>query len=148
MTWDPMDCLSHRSLRANTSRIHSTWPSLGYGLLSIKYSMPMLPCSLCMICLFLCLFHAFVTHALHYTWWLILVLVCVFASLVEILLAIAMFTMCHMLLMLVVLGESWCSIAIYIEPLANTMMIFCSYHYKKRHIRDILGRTIFFLSYI
>ena len=94
MTWDPMDCLSHRSLRAKTSRIHSTWPSLGYVLLSITYYMPILPCSLCMICSFLCLWHAFLTHALHYTWWLILVLVCVFASLVEILLAIAMIALC------------------------------------------------------
>ena len=94
MTWDPMDCLSHRSLRAKTSCISSTWPSLGYGLLSITYSMPILPCSLCMICSLLCLCHAFVTHALHYTWWLILILVCVFASLVEILLVIAMFALC------------------------------------------------------
>lgn len=29
--------------------------SLGYGILSITYSMPILPCSLCMICSFLCL---------------------------------------------------------------------------------------------
>ena len=50
-----------------SSHISSTWPSLGYGLLSITYSMPILPCSLCMICSFLCLCHAFVTHALHYT---------------------------------------------------------------------------------
>ena len=35
-----------------------------------------------------------VTHALHYTWWLTLLLVCVFASLVEILLVSAMFAMC------------------------------------------------------
>ena len=33
--------------------------SLGYGLLSITYYMPILPCSLCMICSFLCLCHAF-----------------------------------------------------------------------------------------
>src|SRR3989337_2555633 len=63
MTWDPVDCLSHRSLRAKTSRISSTWPSHGYGLLSNTYSMPILPCSLCMICSFRCLCHAFVTHA-------------------------------------------------------------------------------------
>ena len=91
MTWDPMDCISHRSLRAKTSRISSTWLSHGYGLSSITSYMPILPCPLCMICSFLCLCHAFVTHALHYTWWLILVLVCVFASLVEISLVIAMF---------------------------------------------------------
>ena len=74
-----------------TSRISSTWPSHGYGLFSITYSMPILLCSLCTICSFLCLCHAFLTHALHCTWWLILILVCVFASLVEIVLVIAMF---------------------------------------------------------
>ena len=31
------------------------------------YHLPILPCSLCMICSFLCLCHAFVSHALHYT---------------------------------------------------------------------------------
>ena len=101
MTWGPMECLSHRSLRANTSHISSTWPSLGYGLLSIIYhSMPIFPCSHCMICLFICLCHAFVTHASHYTWWLILILVCVFASLVEILLVIAMFALCPIPMMI------------------------------------------------
>src|SRR3954467_13875450 len=50
-----------------TSRISFTWPSHGYGLLSIIYPLPILPCSLCMICPFLCPCHAFVTHALHYT---------------------------------------------------------------------------------
>ena len=100
MTWNPMDCLSHRSLRANTSRISSTWPSLGYGLLSITYYMPILPCSLCMICSFPCLCHAFVTHAFHYTWWLILLRAYVFASLVEILLVIAMFALCPMPMMI------------------------------------------------
>ena len=91
MTWDPIDFLSHRSLRAKTSRISSTWLSDGYWLSSITYYMPILPCSLCMICPFLCLWHAFVTNALHYTWWLILILVCVFASLVDILLVIVIF---------------------------------------------------------
>ena len=50
--------------------------------------------------LILCLCHAFVTHALHYTWWLILILVCVFASLVEISLVIAMFALCPMPMMI------------------------------------------------
>ena len=50
-----------------SSRISSTWLSHSYGLSSITYYMPILPCSLCMICSFLCLCHAFVTHALHYT---------------------------------------------------------------------------------
>ena len=94
MIWDPVDYPYHRSLCAKTLRISSTWPSHGYGLLSITYSMTILPCSLCMICSLLCLCHALVTHALHYTWWLILVLICVFASLVETLLVLAMFLLC------------------------------------------------------
>ena len=28
------------------------------------------------------------------------------------------------------------------------MFLLCILHYKKRHIRDILGRTNFFLSYL
>ena len=83
-----------------SSRISSTWLSHGYGLLSITYSVPILPCSLCMICSFLCLCNAFVTHALHYTWWLILLRACVFASLVEILLVIALFQLCHIPMMI------------------------------------------------
>ena len=100
MAWDPVDCLSPRSLCAKTSRISSTWLSHGYGLSSITYYMPILPCSLFMICSSLCLCHAFVTHALHYTWLLILLLVCVFASLVEISLVIAMFALCPMPMMI------------------------------------------------
>ena len=100
MTWDSMECLSHRSLRARTSRISSTLFSLGYGLFTTSHFMPILPCSLCMICSFICLCHAFVTHALHYTWWLILVLVCVFASWVEISPVINMFALCPMPMMI------------------------------------------------
>ena len=56
-----------------------------------------------------------------------MLLLCVFACLVEILVAIVMSIMCLMLLLILVLGESWCSIAIYIGLLANTMMILSSY---------------------
>ena len=46
-----MECLpSTHPLRDEPLRISSTWPSHGYGLLSITYSIPILPCSLCMIC--------------------------------------------------------------------------------------------------
>ena len=54
MTWDSMECLSHRSLCARTSRISSTWLSLGYGLFTTSDFMPILPCSHCMIPLLVC----------------------------------------------------------------------------------------------
>ena len=41
------------SLPPLSSRIYSTCPSHGYGFLANTYSMPILPCSLCMICSFL-----------------------------------------------------------------------------------------------
>ena len=127
MTWDPVDYHYDHSLRARTTRISSTWLSHGYGLYITCHLMLILPCSLCMLFLLLCLCHAIVTVACIHPCFTIMLLLCVFACLVEILVAIAMFTMCLMLLLLVVLGESWCPIAIYIWPLTNTLMIFCSY---------------------
>ena len=127
MLWDPVDYPYHRSLHARTTRISFTWLSHGYGLFTTCHLMPILLCSLCMLCLLLCLCHAIVTLACIYPWFTIMLLLCVFACLVDILVSIAMFTMCLMLLLLVVLGESWCPIAIYIWPLANTLMIFFSY---------------------
>ena len=127
MTWDPVDYPYHRSLRARTKRISFTWLSHGYGLFTTCHLMPILSCSRCMLCLFTWFCHAIVTLAWIYPWCTIMILLCVFACLVEILVAIAMFIMCPMLLMLVVLGESWCPIAIYIWSLANTLMTFYSY---------------------
>jgi hypothetical protein len=127
MIWDPMDYPYHRSLRARITCISSTWFSHGYGLYITCYFMPIISCSLCMLCLFPCLCHAIVTLACTYMWFTIMLLLCVFAWLVEILVAIAMISLCPMLLTLVVLGESWYPIAIYIGLLANTMNTSCSY---------------------
>ena len=98
--WDPVNYPSHRSLRATTTRISLTWLSHGYGLYTDCCFMLILPCSLCVLCLLLCLCHAIVTLACIYPWFTIMLLLCVFACLVEILVAIAMFIMCLMLLML------------------------------------------------
>src|SRR4051812_13081638 len=105
MTWDLVDYSYHRSLRATTSRITFTWLSHGYGLFPICHLMPIISCSLCMLCLFLSLCHVIVTLVCIYPGATILLL-CVFACLVEILVAIAIFTMRHMLLLILVLGES------------------------------------------
>ena len=100
MTWDHVDYPYHRSLRARTTRISSTWLSHDYGLFTTCHLMPILLCSLCMLCLLLCLCHAIVTLACIYPWFTIMLLLCVFACLVEILVAITMFIMCLMLLIL------------------------------------------------
>ena len=125
--WDPVDYPYHRPLRARTTRNSSTWLSHGYGPFTTSHIMLILPCSLCVLCLLLCLCHAIVTLACIYPWFTIRLLLCVFACLVEILVAIAMFIMCAILSMLVVLGESWWPIAIYIWLLTNTFMLFSSY---------------------
>ena len=72
MTWDPVDCPSHHSLRATTSRIPFTWLSHGFGLYITCYvmsiftlhAMPLsmiLPCN-CDPCLHLPMIHHFTTH--------------------------------------------------------------------------------------
>ena len=127
MTWDHVDNPYHHCLRATTTRISFTWLSHDYGLYITCYLMPILSCSLCMLYLFTWFCHAIVTLVCIYPWFTIMLLPCVFACLVEILVAIAMFTMCFMLLLILVLGESWCSIATYLGLLANTMMILSSY---------------------
>ena len=64
--WDPVDYPYHRSIRARTTRISSTWLSHGYGPFTTCHLMPILSCSLCMLYLFLCLCHAIVTLACIY----------------------------------------------------------------------------------
>jgi hypothetical protein len=127
MIRDPMDYPSHHSLHARTLHVTSTWLSHDYGLYTTCHFMPIFSCSLCMLCFILCLCHAIVTLACTYMWFTIMLLLSVFACLVEMLVAIAMISLCPVLLMLVVLGESWYPIAIYIWPLTNKLMIFCSY---------------------
>ena len=115
--WDPVDCPSYHSLRATTTRISLTWISHGYGLYTASHFLLILPCSLCMLCLFICLCHAIVTLACIYPWFTIMLLLCVFACLVEILVAIAMFIMCLMLLML------FCTYLAF-------MLVMCLVHYS------------------
>ncbi len=105
MTWDPVNYPSHHSLRTTTTCISLTWLSHGYGLYTACRFMLILLCSLCMLCLLLCLCHAIVTLSCIYPWFTIMLLLCVFACLVEILVAIAMFIMCLMLLIIVVLAR-------------------------------------------
>ena len=124
--WDPVDYPYHRSLRARTTHNSSTWLSHGYGPFTTSHIMLILPCSLCMLCLFTWFCHAIVTLACIYPWFTIMILLCVFACLVDILVAIDMIYLCPMLLMLVVLGESWGPIAIYIGLLADTMHLLSS----------------------
>ena len=91
MTWDPMDCLSYRSLRAFI--LHGPHLAMGYCPLHII-------CPSCHVHFaWYAYSYASVTHALHYTWWLI-ILVCVFPSLVEISLIIAMLALCPMPMMI------------------------------------------------
>ena len=58
--------LSLPSLRAKTTHISSTWLSHGYGLYTASGFLLILPCSLCILCLLLCLCHAIVTLACIY----------------------------------------------------------------------------------
>ena len=130
--WDPVDCPCHHSLRATTTRIYSTWLSHGYGLYITCYFMPILSCSLCMLCLLLCLCHLIVTLACNFPWFKIMLLLCVFACLVEILVAIAMFIMCLVLLML------FCSYPPF-------MLVICIVHYSCPPFAHMTYLTWFFL---
>ena len=127
MIWDLVDCPYHRSLCTRTSAHLLLGSHKALGYISIVTLFPFYHIH------FACYtsFYAFPMQLwpllAFYPWFTIIPLLFVFAFLMEILVVIAMFTSYHMLLLILVLGESWCSIAIYIRLLANTMTIHYSY---------------------